>query len=174
MAKSKGKQFEQKIKEAFELVTDVSIDRVHDQVTKYKGSKNICDFIVYKKPFEYYIECKSVHGNTLSIYGTDEEHKYGNISNEQWEGLLKKSEIEGVFAGVICWWVDKDVTKYLPITFLKELRDNQYKSIRYDLNSFKTQNTVFIDGVKKKIYFKYNMGKFLEEMENGFSSLFTN
>ena len=68
MVENRGKQFENVIKTAFEKVDGVSIDRLHDQTTGFKGSSNICDFIVYKEPYEYYIECKSVHGNLLSIY----------------------------------------------------------------------------------------------------------
>ena len=46
MATNRGKQFEEVIKEAFESIPDVSIDRLHDQTTGYRGSSNICDFIV--------------------------------------------------------------------------------------------------------------------------------
>ena len=59
MAVNRGKDFEEHIKQAFLQVPDVSVDRLHDQTNGYLGSSNICDFIVYKKPFEYYIECIS-------------------------------------------------------------------------------------------------------------------
>lgn len=156
MANNRGKQFEQVIKRAFEAVDGVSIDRVHDQTTRYRGSKNICDFIVYKYPYQYYIECKSVHGNTLP---------FSNITDAQWEGLLTKSRIKGVRAGILCWWIDKDVTKFLPIAVLKDLKDNQYKSIRYDVNSLKSHKIWLIPAVKKRTYFKYDMEKFLEVIE---------
>lgn len=38
-----GKQFEQVVREAFEKVPNVSIDRLHDQTTGWKGSTNMCD-----------------------------------------------------------------------------------------------------------------------------------
>ena len=82
---NRGKQFENVIKESFQKVSNVSIDRLHDQTTGFANSANICDFIVYKEPYEYYIECKSVHGNTLP---------FSNISDTQWNGLLEKSKIE--------------------------------------------------------------------------------
>ena len=113
MAVNRGKQFEQIIRSAFEKVPNVSIDRLHDQTNGFKGSQNICDFIVYKEPHEYYFECKSVHGNTLP---------FRNITETQWNGLLEKSKIEGVFAGIICWWIDKDVTKFIPIQVLDFLK----------------------------------------------------
>lgn len=179
MAPNKGKKFEDQIRIAFEKVEGVSIDRIPDQTTRYKGSTNICDFIVYKKPCEYYIECKSVHGNTLSIYSIPKLGKdgklhgfYGNIRDNQWEGLLEKSKIPGVKAGVICWWVDKDVTKFIPISTLQMLRDFQYKSIRYDaeikaifdIDRLETYKTVIIKGQKKRVFFDYDMNEFFKEV----------
>ena len=149
MAENRGKKFERVIKEAFEKVPGVSIDRLHDQTNGFKGSQNICDFIVYREPYEYYIECKSVHGVSLPL---------SNITDTQWTGLLEKSKIEGVFAGVICWWIDKNVTKFIPIQALQWNKENGYKSLRYDHNA-----TYFreIKGKKKRVFFDYNMEEFL-------------
>ena len=153
MAVNRGKKFEQVIKRAFEKVPNVSIDRLHDQTNGFKGSQNICDFIVYKEPYEYYIECKSVHGNTLP---------FSNITDTQWNGLLEKSQIEGVFAGVICWWIDKDVTLFIPIqTFQYYKSWNNAKSIRFDCGG-----SIEITGKKKRVFFSYDMNKFFEEIEN--------
>lgn len=168
MAVNRGKQFEGVIREAFEKVPGVSIDRIHDQTNGFKNSTNICDFIVYKKPYEYYIECKSVHGNTFSISGNDEKHKYGNITNNQWKGMLEKSKINGVYAGVICWWIDKDVTMFMPIQFLQACRDAGDKSIRYDCIGFEDKDkqifNVELVGKKKRVFFDYDMNKFFEEV----------
>lgn len=166
MAVNRGKQFEDVVREAFEKVPGVSIDRLHDQTTKFKGtSANICDFIVYREPYEYYIECKSVHGNTLSIHSNDPKHKYGNISNTQWEGLLEKSKIEGVTAGIICWWVDKDVTLFLPIQILNQFKRVGNKSVRYDINEY-IGNVIEIKGKKKRVFFDYDMEEFLNEIQH--------
>ena len=94
MAQNRGKQFELVVRRAFEKVSDVSIDRLNDNTAGFKGVAGICDFIVYRKPYEFYFECKSVHGNTLP---------FQNITETQWNGLLEKSKTKGVFAGVICW-----------------------------------------------------------------------
>ena len=182
MAVNRGKQFEEVIKKSFLKVPDVSIDRLHDQTTLYKGSTNICDFIVYKEPYEYYIECKSVHGNTLSIHSIPKKGKdgklhgfYGNITDTQWEGLLEKSKIQGVRAGVMCWWIDKDATKFIPIQELKNVRDYGYKSIRYDMKYYvrdfmdefgRPFNYIEIHGKKKRVFFDYDLEQFFEEIEN--------
>lgn len=166
MAVNRGKQFEDVIRESFEKVPGVSIDRLHDQTTHYKGSTNICDFIVYREPYEYYFECKSVHGNTLSIYGNDPKRKYGSISNAQWEGLLEKSQIDGVTAGVICWWIDKDKTVFIPIQTLKLMKTVGIKSVRYDAIDDCDGDTDMIEikGKKKRVFFEYDMENFLNEV----------
>lgn len=161
MSQNRGKQFEDVIKQAFEKVPGVSIDRLNDNTAGFKGIAGICDFIVYKEPYEYYIECKSVHGNTLP---------FRNITDTQWNGLLEKSKIEGVHAGIICWWVDKDVTAYLPIEMLQYLKDKGYKSVSYFANwveledSAPTWNWCWLSGKKKRVFFDYDMEEFLKEV----------
>lgn len=164
MAVNRGKQFEDVVRNAFEKVPGVSIDRLHDQTTGFKGSQNICDFIVYREPHEYYIECKSVHGASLS---------FSNITETQWNGLLQKSKIEGVFAGIICWFVDKNVTYYFDIKFLYSLKTQGYKSVRYDSKvdsyppNYAEDNELFtLSGKKKRVFFEYNMEDFLNEIQS--------
>lgn len=159
MAQNRGKQFEQVIREAFQQVPGVSIDRLHDQMGGYKGSQNICDFIVYKKPYEYYFECKSVKGNTLP---------FRNITDTQWDGLLEKSKIQGVAAGVICWWIEKDVTLFIPIQELELEKQHGQKSTRYDIEQ--GNGVVELTGKKKRVFFTYNMEALLNEISNQRSS----
>lgn len=156
MAQNRGKQFEEVIRQAFLKVPDVSVDRLHDQVTFYKGSTNICDFIVYKKPYEYYIECKSVHGNVLP---------FSNISITQWEGLLEKSTIKGVTAGIICWWIDRDITGFIPIQELQRCADDGRKSIRFDDGLYSYIEFYPIAGKKKRVFFEYDMDLFFRAIE---------
>ena len=166
MAVNRGKQFEQIIEQSFRKVPGVSIDRLHDQTTGYKGSSNICDFIVYKEPYEYYIECKSVHGNTLSIYSNDPKHKYGNITNTQWEKLIEKAKIEGVHAGIICWWIDRDETWYIPIWVLYDARvvcDDKSININHP---HIIANWTRISGKKKRVFFDYDMTTFFRNVKN--------
>lgn len=157
MAVNRGKKFENCIKEAFLKVSGVSIDRLHDQTTGYRGSSNICDFIVYREPYEYYFECKSVHGNTLP---------FTNITDTQWNGLINKATIEGVFAGVICWWIDKDKTVFIPIQELVAMRIVGMKSVRYDAidDCEGDTNMIEIKGKKKRVFFDYDMEGFLDEI----------
>ena len=169
--KSYGKEFERQVFKNFSEVEGVSIDRIPDQVTRYKNtSSNICDFIVYKKPTLLYLECKSVHGNTLSIYSVPKKGKdgklhgfYGNIRDNQWEGLLEKSQIEGVRAGILIWFVDKDVTIYLSISALEYARQCGDKSIRFDTDRFdlfSDDTIIHIPAKKKRTMFEYDFSEF--------------
>lgn len=164
MSVNRGKKFEQVIRDAFRKVPNTFVMRLQDQVSRFKGtSANICDFVVYKYPTVYFIECKSIHGNTFSIHSEPNKDKngklhgfYGNITDTQWEGLLEASKCPGAIAGIICWWVDHDVTRFLPIQQLELVRVKGNKSVRYD-----TDLGTPIEGKKKKIFFDYNMEKFL-------------
>lgn len=154
MAVNRGKKFEDVIREAFEKVPGVSIDRLHDQTTGWKGSTNICDFIVYREPYEYYFECKSVRGNTLP---------FSNITDKQWQGMLEKSQIEGVFAGVIVWYIDKDATFFIPIQVLSHDESIGHKSMSCK-SCYEYPSIVEITGKKKRVFFDYDMEKFLNEL----------
>lgn len=150
---SKGKKFEQQIREDFEKVLNVSIDRLPDQTMRYRGATNVSDFIVYKEPYEYYIECKTTKGASLS---------FNNIKDGQWDKLPPKSEIQGVFAGILCWFYDKDVTKFIPIQLLQDMRDKGLKSVRYDIES---DEVVTLKGKKKRTFYTYDMEDFFNQME---------
>lgn len=159
MGENRGKQFEQVIRDAFNKVENCCIIRLQDNMSGFKGANTICDFIVYKKPYQYFIECKSVHGNTFP---------FSNITDNQWQGLLKMSSIDGVIAGVICWWVDKDVTRFIPIQLLNDWRALGQKSVRYDFDEIgfvddKFNPVVNIEGKKKRVFFEYDMKGFFDK-----------
>jgi len=155
MAQNRGKNFEEVIRTAFNKVPDTSVVRLPDPVQGYLGIRNHCDFIVYHKPYEYHIECKSIHGNTFP---------FSNITKNQWNGLLEKSYIDGVIAGVIIWWVDKDVTKFIPIDVLAWLDAMGHKSIRFDRDSYEGEMIISIKGKKKRVFFDYDMEQFFKEV----------
>lgn len=144
--KNHGKQFEKIIGDSFRKVPNVSVDRIPDQTMQYKDRTNVSDFIVFKKPTQYYVECKSIRGNRLP---------FAKIT--QLDALFEKSKIDGVKAGIICWWIDKDITRWIPIQPLQALRNNGAKSVRFDEG---IEGSKEIKGTKKKIYFSYEMDSF--------------
>ena len=160
MAVNRGKDFEQVIKDSFLKVHDVGIVRLPDPTQGYLGIRNISDFIVYKYPYQYFIECKSVHGGTLP---------FSNITDNQWQGMLEMSKITGIIAGIICWYIDYDITVFLPIEFLQEQKSFGRKSIQYGLASQCTfggiENPIVIPGKKKRVFFDYDMDIFFHTIE---------
>lgn len=151
MSSNRGKAFEKIIYDGFNAIPNVSIDRIPDQTMRYKDRKNVSDFIMFSFPYQYYIECKSVHGNRLP---------FSKIT--QFDALLEKSKILGVRAGVMCWWVDKDITRWIPIEDLETLRKEENKSIAFDEPTYYSVN---IFGRKKKVFFEYDLRKFLKDVE---------
>jgi len=163
LANNRGKEFENQIKTQLSIIPDVSLDRVRDSTVGYLGNVNICDFICYKYPYEFYIECKAIHGNTLNFKG--------HIREKQWEGLLEKSKIKGVFAGILCWFIKAEKTVYIPIEFLENEKQAGKKSINQkyidtfiqmgeDLSD--TDKIIELKGKKKRIFYKYDFNEFFE------------
>ena len=69
-----------------------SFDRIPDQMTGKKGSTNICDFVLFKSPYQYYIESKSTW---------EDRFNFSMLTDDQYKGLLKKSQIQNVFGVVV-------------------------------------------------------------------------
>lgn len=153
MGTNRGKQFEEVIKKSFLKLKNVSVDRIHDQTNGYAGSSNICDFIVYKYPYQYYIECKSVHGNTFPL---------SNLTDKQYKGLLNKSKIYGVCAGVIIWFIDRDSTMFVPIKTILEYKQENKKSIRFDDDN---KLIIKLKGKKKRVFYDYEMNSLFNVVE---------
>lgn len=151
MSVNRGKQFEEVVKDSFQKVPNTSVIRLPDPVQGYLGYRNICDFIVYHKPHQYFIECKSVHGNIFP---------FSNITDNQWQGMLEQSKITGVVAGVLCWWIDKDKTVFMPIQTLELMKTAGVKSVRYDIVCDGDTHMIEIHGKKKRIFFDYDMWLF--------------
>ena len=155
---NRGKDFEEVIRKSFEKVPDTNVERMADPVQGYLGVRNHADFIVYHKPYEYHIECKSVHGNTLP---------FSNITKNQWDGLLEVSKIDGIIAGVIVWFVDRDITLFIPIQTLQLMKDVGIKSIRYDVLDDCEGDTDILEikGKRKRVFFDYSMQDFFTHFE---------
>ena len=151
MSVNRGKQFEDIIREQFKKLNNVVTIRLYDVTTGYINQNNICDLIVYDEGTLNLIECKAVHGNTLNFKS--------HIKQNQWDGLLEESYKPGVNAGILVWFIDHDVTLWLDIQYLQDLRESGYKSF-----NVKDRMSVYeLAGVKKKVFFEYDLRKFLKD-----------
>ncbi len=117
-----GKKAEAKIREWLDRPEEgYCFDRIPDQTTGLWGSKNICDFTLYKHPNMYYIESKSV------AYG--DRFDFAIITDYQHNGLLEKSKIDGVFGYIIVLFVAHKRAFILDINDIKRLEDAGTKSL---------------------------------------------
>lgn len=88
-----GKKAESKIKDWLDRPQDgYCFDRIPDQMTGFYGSKNICDFTLFKSPYMYYIESKATWKDRFD---------FSMLTETQHNGLTDKSKIDGVFGVVI-------------------------------------------------------------------------
>lgn len=129
--------------------------RLYDVTTGYKNQNNICDLIVYNDGTLNLIECKAIHGNTLNFKS--------HIKKNQWDGLLEESYKPGVNAGILVWFIDWDITLFIPIGVLEEMKIKNYKSfnVKKDINKVEK---LYVEGIKKRVFFEYDLKSFLEDL----------
>lgn len=134
-----GKQFELKFKEDFSKIPESTIDRIYDVTTGYKSISNVCDFICYKYPNIFYIECKSHKGTSFPF-----------VNLTQYSKLKDKVGIKGVRAGVILWLYEKDLVLYVPISTISQMMTDGKKSVGIrDLDKY---NIIKIPSIKKRVF----------------------
>lgn len=134
-----GKQFEQKFKEDMLQIDGVDLLRLPDQFNGYKNSSNPCDFLVYKFPIKLYIELKCRYGNTFSL---------NDLS--QYDKLLMRDSIKGVFPLAIIWFIDYDKVIAFPISSIKKMRDDGLKSI--NIKTYSKYEYFEIPSIKKRVF----------------------
>lgn len=116
-----GKKAEKKIQEWLDRPEDgYSFDRVYDQMTGMYGSKNICDFQLYKYPYQYYIESKATW---------EDRFDFKMITDYQHDGMLLKSKIQGVRSIVIVLFASHQRAFAIDIREIKQAEDAGVKSI---------------------------------------------
>jgi len=155
-----GKLFEKDFQDSFnkyEEESRYSLDRFHDGVGGY-AVKNICDYMLYKWPNQYYFELKS--------YGTHLIN-FSAISPTQYDGLLEKSTITGVRAGVLFNYNDYNESYFIKIDRIRVMKDRGFKSIPVEtariygaLLPIKRQRKVTVDYDIEK--FIWNVSKLYE------------
>jgi len=154
MSKNKGKGFEEHIQQAFESVPNCIAHRLKDQIGKYRNVSNPCDFYFYRMPYFYAIETKSTHGASLPFSNIREK--------EQIDDLHELSMNDGVVAGFIIWFIDKDETVFVSHDIVYSMYKEGLKSIslRY-IKELPQNKWCVIEGTKKRVYFNYTVDSFL-------------
>lgn len=155
MTKTKGKKFEDRLKEDWlASVPGSTIDRLYDSVSGYKAISNISDFIAYKKPLIFYLEAKSHKGNTFP---------FTNLT--QYDKLVAKVGIEGVRAGVVLWMYEHDRIIYVPISTVTKMKQEGKKSINITKIDNEGYRFIEIPSKKLRVFMKSNYSVLLNTEE---------
>lgn len=142
MALNKGKAFEQKIKECwYKTMPDSFLLRLPDQQSGYHLSSNVADFIGFKTPKLFLIECKSIETNTINFSYL-----------RQYDKLLEYKDITEVYPGFIIWWVKLDKIAWIPIKTAERLKAEGQKSINVKILDDPDYETLLIPSVKKRTF----------------------
>ena len=141
MANNHGKAFEAKLKEDFSKIEGATIDRIYDPVGGMKGIRNICDFYGYIFPNLYYLECKSIEGNTFPL---------SNFT--QYEKMKEKVGIHGVRAGVVLWFVAHKKVLYIPVSTFTKLKQDGKKSFNIKMVDEEEYFSLEIPGEVKRLF----------------------
>lgn len=113
-----GKKFEERFKLDWVNSTGGVIVRLYDNTSGYLSISNVSDYICYKYPNIFFIECKSHKGSSIPFTAIN-----------QYDKLLSFSNIKGIRAGVVLWLYEKDIVLYIPAIVIKQLKDIGEKSV---------------------------------------------
>lgn len=139
MAVNRGKSFETKFKADWErTIPGSTIDRIYDSVSGYKTVSNISDFIGYRFPIIFYLECKSTQENTFNF-----------AKLTQYDKLVTKVGIHGVRAGVILWFIKHDRVLYVPVSTITKMKEDGLKSV--NIRTIDTSGYNFYDIPSRKL-----------------------
>jgi recombination protein U len=129
------------------------VQRLYDQMSFLRGSKNPCDYIVYKYPYMVLMEMKTTAGASMPLK---------NISEFQMQSLNDAFLVKGVIGLYIIWFYDKNITVAV---FGDDIVKLNKKSIRYN-----DDICIVIEGTKKHKYFEYNFTKLFSEVKKKYEN----
>lgn len=175
MANNKGKVFEKDFQDAAKKqglwilrLNDTSLSWEKEKSARFTPN-NICDFIIYRKPNLFLIECKSTAYKTFSIQPTPEDSK-GMIQAHQISDLINFGMAEGVYAGFVFNFrsdkdINEDCTYWLSIdNFSQFLVDLNRKSIGE--THVAQYRGIAVEQTKKRTHFTYDINKMLDDIVN--------
>ena len=121
MPVSRGKQFEKVVERDIKKIPDIICERLHDITNGYINLNTPADYIVYKKPNFYYVECKTIHGASLPLSNLVQLERIN----------ARITGISGAHGYFIVWFVDKAVTFVLDTYFLNRYINKDESLLEY-------------------------------------------
>lgn len=138
MATNYGKEFEQQFQKDTSQIPNLFVLRLPDQQSGYFGtSQNICDFIAYKYPRIYFLELKSIKGNTFP---------FSNF--KQFNKMMNLPVYDGIRKGLIVWFREHDRVIFFDISTIDKMIQDGLKSI--NINKLDGYSYIEIPSVKKR------------------------
>jgi hypothetical protein len=155
MAVNRGKQWEAKLKEDFSKMSGAYIYRVPDQLGGLKGQTGICDFIAYKFPKIFFIEAKTILGNTFPLTNFTQFDKLMSIPNNQ-----------GVHRGVMLWFQDHQRVLYVPLLTIAKMKQDGKKSVNIRTIDSDGYEYLNIPSVQKRVFLDSDYSVMMELPNN--------
>lgn len=149
-----GKKFEERFKLDWVNSTGGAIVRLYDNTSGYLSISNISDYICYKYPNLFFIECKSHKGASIPF-----------TAISQYDKLLSFSNIKGIRSGVVLWLYEKDIVLYIPVKTIKLLKDSGEKSV--GIRHLKDYDIIEIPSKKLRVFMESNYSVLLS-LKEGF------
>ena len=176
MSKSVGKQFEKNFSDS--LPSYCYVHRLRDSAQSFNNSKNMsfawnneCDFFVFdsKHRLFYAVECKSTKYKSLSVQLNKEDESSKMIKYHQIESLTKISKFDNTRAGFFINF--RDEINNTERTYFINIVDFNNMMININKASFNEMDIILnhgvkIDGKRKRVYFSWDIDKFLESQSN--------
>jgi len=171
LAKNTGKVFEEEIKKSVDKLSDVYYYRLRDPASSFNQSAdsglrfsvtNDYDCFVFRKPYFFPLELKSSKTTSFS-FQRDKKDKGKNIKLSQVNGLLKASEVDGVYAGFLFNLSEKAKTYWMNVIQFNQLMISCDKG---SINETDIINNggILVDQQLKKVAYNYNIEKMLNDI----------
>lgn len=135
-----AKNFEKLFYEQANSLKDVFVYRLYD--TMFVQASNIADFLGYKKPYMYVIECKTCATKSMPIK---------NISEHQITDALDAEVNKGIKSYIVIWFYEHDICKVFKTKYINSLVKKGKKSVSSD-----DEHGILIPGIKRKKYFDWD------------------
>lgn len=155
LSANRGKAYEQKLKEDFSKLPGAYIYRVPDQLGGLKGQTGICDFIAYKFPKIFFIEAKTILGNTFPL-----------TNFTQFDKLMSIPNIQGVHRGVMLWFQDHQRVLYVPLLTIAKMKQDGKKSVNIRTIDSDGYEYLNIPSVQKRVFLDSDYSVMMELPDN--------
>lgn len=169
MAKNTGKVFEDEFKKSVDKLADCYYYRLRDPASSFNQTEssglrfsitNDYDCFIYRYPYFYPLELKSSKTTSFS-FQRDKKDKGKNIKLSQINGLLKASNVHGVYAGILFNFSEKAKTYWMDIKDFEKFHISTDKG-SINENDIINHGGFLVEQHIKKVAYDYEIKKMLD------------